>query len=152
MTTDLIIRVNVRTTYANHHTSQHENVEVLVGDTQCPLQVCLLSRSSVSTHCLSRRRDVAFSFPTRALDIMWQRLEPWISCGNARRVPRLHFLTVPNIIRVRMPIFETKTAKILKRSDNFKPFKAVVTLAHSDEPHMKNQRRFGATPVLRTRP
>ena len=35
------------------------NLTLLGGDTECPLQVCLLSRSSVSTHFLSRSREAA---------------------------------------------------------------------------------------------
>ena len=37
-------------------------------DTECPLQVCLLSRSSVGTHSLSLSRDAAIFVSTRALD------------------------------------------------------------------------------------
>ena len=35
-------------------------LRVLGGDTECPLQVCQLSRSSESTHLLSLSRDVDF--------------------------------------------------------------------------------------------
>ena len=38
-------------------------LKLLGGDTECPLQVCLLSRSSVSTHFLSRSRGAALLFP-----------------------------------------------------------------------------------------
>ena len=41
---------------------------VLGGDTECPLQVCQLSRSSESTHFLSLRRDVASFGSIRAPD------------------------------------------------------------------------------------
>ena len=37
-------------------------VRVLDGDTECPLQVCQMSRSSESTRFLSLRRDVAFYY------------------------------------------------------------------------------------------
>ena len=43
-------------------------VRVLGGDTDCPLQVCQLSRSSESTHFRSLRRDVALFDSTRAPD------------------------------------------------------------------------------------
>ena len=43
-------------------------VRVLGGDTECPLQVCQLSRSSESTHFLSLRRDVAVFDSTMAPD------------------------------------------------------------------------------------
>ena len=43
-------------------------VKVLSGDTECPLQVCQLSRSSENTHFLSHRRDVALFDSTRAPD------------------------------------------------------------------------------------
>ena len=43
-------------------------VRVLGGDTECPLQVCHLSRSSESTHFLSLRRHVALLDSTRAED------------------------------------------------------------------------------------
>ena len=39
---------------------RHAIVRVLGGDTECPLQVCRLSRSSEGTHFLSVGRDVAF--------------------------------------------------------------------------------------------
>ena len=42
--------------------------KVIGGDTECPLQVCQLSRSSESTHFLCLRRDVALFDPTRAPD------------------------------------------------------------------------------------
>ena len=41
---------------------------VLCVDTECPLQICQLSRSSESTHFLSLRRDVALFDSTRAPD------------------------------------------------------------------------------------
>ena len=41
---------------------------VLAGDTECPLQVCQLSRSSESTHFPSLRRDVALFDSTKAPD------------------------------------------------------------------------------------
>ena len=43
-------------------------VRVLGRDTECSLQACQLSRSSVSTHFLSLRRDVALFDSTRAPD------------------------------------------------------------------------------------
>ena len=42
--------------------------KVIVGHTECPLQVCQLSRSSESTHFLCLRRDVALFDSTRAPD------------------------------------------------------------------------------------
>ena len=42
--------------------------KVIGGDTECPLQVCQLSRSSESTHFLCLRRDVALFDFTRARD------------------------------------------------------------------------------------
>ena len=39
--------------------------KVIGGDTDCPLQVCQLSRSSESTHFLHLRRDVALFVSTR---------------------------------------------------------------------------------------
>ena len=42
--------------------------KVIVGDTECPLQVCQLSGSSESTHFLFLRRDVALFDSTRAPD------------------------------------------------------------------------------------
>ena len=42
--------------------------KVIGGDTECPLQVCQLSRSSDSTHFLCLRRDVALFDSTRAPD------------------------------------------------------------------------------------
>ena len=43
-------------------------VRLLDGDTECPLQVCQLSRSTESTHFLSLRREVAYFDSTRAPD------------------------------------------------------------------------------------
>ena len=43
-------------------------VRLLGGDTECPLQVCQLSRSSKSTHFFCLRRDVALFDSTRAPD------------------------------------------------------------------------------------
>ena len=40
-----------------------ERCKVIGGDTECPLQVCQLSRSSESTHFLSLRRDIVYSIP-----------------------------------------------------------------------------------------
>ena len=48
-------------------------VRVLGGDTECPLQVCRLSKSSESTYFLSPRRDVALLGSTRALDDFWEQ-------------------------------------------------------------------------------
>ena len=48
--------------------SSTPHVELKVEDTECPLQVCQLSRSSESTHFLSLRRDVALFVSTRARD------------------------------------------------------------------------------------
>ena len=42
--------------------------KVIGGDTECPLQVCLLSRSSESTHFLCLRRYVALFASTSAPD------------------------------------------------------------------------------------
>ena len=42
--------------------------KVIGGDTECPLQVCQLSRSSESTQLLCLRRDVALFDSTRAPD------------------------------------------------------------------------------------
>ena len=42
--------------------------KVIDGDTECPLQVYQLSRSSESTHFLCIRRDVALFDSTRAPD------------------------------------------------------------------------------------
>ena len=42
--------------------------KVIGGDTECPLQVCQLSRSSESTHFIFLGRDVALSDSTRAPD------------------------------------------------------------------------------------
>ena len=42
--------------------------EVLGGDTECPLQVCQLRRSSKSTHVRFLRRDVDLFVSTRAPD------------------------------------------------------------------------------------
>ena len=42
--------------------------KVIGGDTECPLQVCQLSRSSESTPFIFLRRDVAFFDSTRAPD------------------------------------------------------------------------------------
>ena len=44
------------------------HVKLKVGDTECPLQVCQLSRSSESTHFRFLRRDVALFVSTRARD------------------------------------------------------------------------------------
>ena len=44
------------------------HVKLMVGDTECPLQVCQLSRSSESTHFLFLRRDVVLFDSTRAPD------------------------------------------------------------------------------------
>ena len=43
-------------------------VKYIGGETECPLQVCKLSRSSESTHFLFLRRDVALLDSTRAPD------------------------------------------------------------------------------------
>ena len=64
-------------------------VRVLGGDTECPLQVCQLSRSSESTQFLSLRRDVALVDSTRAPDGFWDQ----------RHVPPIYFLTILNIKR-----------------------------------------------------
>ena len=42
--------------------------KVIGGDTECPLQVCQLSRSSESTHFFFLRRDVALFDSTRCPD------------------------------------------------------------------------------------
>ena len=42
--------------------------KVIGGDTECPLQVCQLSRSSESTHFVCLRRDVALPDSTRVPD------------------------------------------------------------------------------------
>ena len=44
----------------------HGIYKVIGGDTECPLQVCQLSRSSESTHFLLLRGDVALFDSTRA--------------------------------------------------------------------------------------
>ena len=47
------------------------SVKVLGGGIECPLQVCLLSRASVSTNFLSRSREAALYFH-RTPDSIWQ--------------------------------------------------------------------------------
>ena len=47
---------------------RRHNVGVMGEDTECPLQVCQLSRPSESTHFPSLRRDVALLDSTRAPD------------------------------------------------------------------------------------
>ena len=42
-------------------------------DTECPLQVCQLSRSSESTHVFDLKRDVASLDSARAPDDFWER-------------------------------------------------------------------------------
>ena len=63
--------------------------KVIGGYTECPLQVCQLSRSSESTHFLCLRRYVALFDSTRAPDGFRDR----------RHVPSIYFLTFPNIKR-----------------------------------------------------
>ena len=85
------------------------SVWVLGGGTECPLQVCQLSRHSLSTHFL--RRDLGLLYCTRALDDFWER----------RYVPPFYFLTIPN--RKRQPYIR-KPAKLLN-SDKYRFFAAV---------------------------
>ena len=64
-------------------------IKLLGGDTECPLQVCLLRRCSTSTHFLSRSREAIFTrhyFPP----------EPRIATDKAKRVLRSYFLKIPN--------------------------------------------------------
>ena len=78
--------------------------KVIFGDTECPLQVCQLSRSSESTHFLFLRRDVALFDSTRAPGGFWDR----------RHVPPIYFLTFPNIKR--QP-YHTKPIQMISNSD-----------------------------------
>ena len=82
------------------------------GDTECPLRVCQLSRSSESTHFLCLRRDVVLFDSTRAPD----------SFGDRRHVPPIYFLTFPNIKR---EPYHTKSTQMISNSDNYRPFEAV---------------------------
>ena len=86
--------------------------KVTDGDTDCPLQVCQLSRSSESTHFLFVRRDVALFDSTRAPDSFWDR----------RHMPPIYFLTSPNIKR--QP-YHAKPIQMVSNSDNDRPFEAV---------------------------
>ena len=91
---------------------RRRHCEVSGGDTECPLQVCQLSRSSESTHFLLLRRDVDLFDCTRAPD----------SFSDRRIVPLIHFLTVPNIKR--QP-YHTKLIQMISNSDIHRPFVAV---------------------------
>ena len=82
------------------------------GDTECPLQVCQLSRSSESTHFLFLRRDVALFDSTRAPDGFLER----------RHVPPIYFLTIPNTNR--QPS-NTKPIQTISNTDKYRPFEAV---------------------------
>ena len=61
----------------------------LGGDTESPMQVCLLSRSSESTHFLCLMRGVALLDSTRAPD----------DFGEPKLVPWFHFLAILNRFR-----------------------------------------------------
>ena len=52
----------------NHGPAVDATCKVIGGDTECPLQVYQLGRSSESTHFLCLRRDVALFDSTRAPD------------------------------------------------------------------------------------
>ena len=90
----------------------YDTVKLKVGDTECPLQVCQLSRSSESTHFRSLRRDVALFVSTKVRD----------SFRDRRHVPPIYFLTFPNIKR--QP-YHTKPIQMISSSDNYRPFEAV---------------------------
>ena len=68
-----------------HRLSTTPFVRLLGGNTECPPQVCHLSRSSESTHFLCLRRDVALFDSIKALDGFRDR----------RHVPPIYFLNFP---------------------------------------------------------
>ena len=68
---------------------RHHSVRVLDRDTECPPQVCQLSRSSDSTHFLNLRRDAALFDSIRAPDGFCDRT----------LVPPIYSLTIPNTKR-----------------------------------------------------
>ena len=86
--------------------------KVIGGDTECPLQVCQLSRSSESTHFHFLPRDVALFGSTRAPD----------SFQDRRLVPPIYILTFPNI---KSQPYHRKPIQMISRSDNYRPFEAV---------------------------
>ena len=80
---------------------RRHSVSVLGGDTECPLQVCQLSKSSESTQFRSLRRNVALFDSTRAPDLFPDYSE--------YKTPTLSYETHPNYLN----------------TDNYRPFEAV---------------------------
>ena len=99
-------------------------VRVLGGDTEFPLQVCQLTRSSESAHLYSLHRGVALFDSTRAPD----------GFCDPRHVPPIYFLTIPNI---KCEPYHIKPTKIMSIP--------IIT-------GLSKCGRFGDTPVQRTRP
>ena len=112
---------------------------VIGRDTECPLQVCQLSRSSESIHFLSLRSR---SF------IRFHQSPGWLLRSEARasdvfpdypeyETPTLSYKAHPNYLEIRIITGHSRL---------------MLTLDHPDDPHMQKNGRFGETPVLRTRP
>ena len=115
-------------------------VEIMVEDTECPLQVCQLSRSSESNHFRFLRKDVALFVPPE-------------SPGQLLRSEARASDLLPNFPEYKTPTLLYKTHPNDLKFGYLQAFRGrILTLAHPDQSHMQKYARFGETPVPRTRP